>query len=129
MGFLKGLFSGGETVKAVAEGVGSLIGDVKTAITGRDPELEAKLAQAQVELNKIEAASPSIFIAGWRPFIGWTCGLALAWNYIAIPVIAIWAKRPLPEIDMSQLYPLIIALLGLGVYRTAEKIKGVNGSH
>ena len=129
MGFLKGLFSGGETVKAVADGVGSLIGDVKTAITGRDPELEAKLAQAQVELNKIEAASPSLFVAGWRPFIGWTCGLALAWNYIVMPILSIWIQRPLPEIDMSQLYPLIIALLGLGVYRTAEKIKGAQGNH
>jgi len=125
MTFLKG----GETVKGIAEGVGGLIGDVKTAITGRDPDLEAKLSQAQIELNKIEAANPSIFVSGWRPFIGWTCGFALFWNYVVREIVNAFIETTLPAVDMSQLYPLVIALLGLGVYRTTEKIKGVQDKH
>ena len=128
MGILSFL-KGGETVKGVAEGVGSLIGDVKAAITGQDPELDAKLAQAQVELNKIEAGSTSLFVSGWRPFIGWTCGFALFWNYVIREIVNAFIKVGLPAVDMSQLYPLVIALLGLGVYRTTEKIKGVQSNH
>ena len=128
MGILSFL-KGGETVKGVAEGVGSLIGDVKAAITGQDPELDAKLAQAQVELNKIEAGSTSLFVSGWRPFIGWTCGFALFWNYVIREIVNAFIKVGLPAVDMSQLYPLVIALLGLGVYRTTEKIKGVQNNH
>jgi len=128
MGILSFL-KGGETVKGVAEGVGSLIGDVKAAITGQDPALDAKLAQAQVELNKIEAGSTSLFVSGWRPFIGWTCGFALFWNYVIREIVNAFIKVGLPAVDMSQLYPLVIALLGLGVYRTTEKIKGVQSNH
>lgn len=93
-------------------------------------ESSNKLLLAQAEQNKIEAGHGSIFVAGWRPFIGWTCGAALAWAFIAAPVaqwaIAIWAPGAvLPAIATDNLFELVLAMLGLGGLRTFEKIRGV----
>lgn len=85
---------------------------------------------AQLEINKIEAASPNIFVAGWRPFIGWVCGIALALQYAIMPQV-IWvaslfdATIPMPPAIDQILVELVFALLGLGTLRTVEKIKGV----
>ena len=127
MGLKDWLIGGG--VSTVADTVGTTIEKVSNAIRGTNPELEKELMQAQIELNKAEASSGRIFIAGWRPFIGWTCGLAIFWNYVGRPVVGwIW-KLTLPPIDMSQLYPLVIALLGLGTLRTGEKLGKVQNKH
>lgn len=91
-------------------------------------------ALAQIDVNKAEAASGSIFIAGWRPFIGWVCGVAFAWTFVAAPM-ASWimaasgATAKLPALDLSQMMPVLFGMLGLGGYRTFEKLKRVNGSH
>ncbi len=79
----------------------------------------------QTEINKIEAGHRSIWVAGWRPFIGWVCGLTLAYAYI-IRDFAIWAFTitDLPALDYDSLMTLLYALLGLGGFRTFEKIKG-----
>ena len=84
---------------------------------------------AQVEINKIEAAHRSIFVAGWRPFIGWVCGCALAWRYIGFDLLN-WVAllvRPEfvpPKLDgTADLIAIVMSLLGLGGLRTFEKLK------
>ena len=90
-----------------------------------------ELARGQIEINKEEAKSRNIFIAGWRPFVGWTCGLALFWHFLGFPVtlfITGWFNLqhpPLPEFDMQSLMTVLLGMLGLGGMRTFEKFKGV----
>jgi phenylpyruvate tautomerase PptA (4-oxalocrotonate tautomerase family) len=90
-----------------------------------------ELARGQIEINKEEAKSRNIFIAGWRPFVGWTCGLALFWHFLGLPVtlfVTGWfdlQHPPLPEFDMQSLMTVLLGMLGLGGMRTFEKFKGV----
>ena len=90
-----------------------------------------ELARGQIEINKEEAKSRNIFIAGWRPFVGWTCGLALFWHFLGLPVtlfVTGWFNLqhpPLPEFDMQSLMTVLLGMLGLGGMRTFEKFKGV----
>jgi roadblock/LC7 domain-containing protein len=87
-------------------------------------------ALAQVEVNKIEAAHSSVFVAGWRPAIGWVCAAGLAWAFVLAP-IASWAlvvlgiKAELPAIHTDYLLELVLAMLGIGGLRTFEKLRGV----
>jgi hypothetical protein len=87
-------------------------------------------ALAQVEVNKIEAGHSSVFVAGWRPSIGWVCAAGLAWAFVLAPV-ASWAlvvsgtKAELPDIQTDYLLELVIAMLGMGGLRTFEKMRGV----
>jgi hypothetical protein len=137
----------GETAKGLMEGIGSLATSIRGAITGELPpdaraELERLAVQAdqlamqgQVAINLQEAKSNRLFVAGWRPFIGWVCGLALCWHFLLHPMViwymSIWrADLDLPPaLDLSQLYPVIIGMLGLGVFRTYEKSKAVQANH
>lgn len=106
-----------------------------------DPEAKAKFEselrnslqawdKSQTDVNAIEAANSSLFVSGWRPFIGWVCGAALAYQYVAAPLImwfmtSIGVKlTPFPKLD-ETLWQLVFALLGLGGLRTYEKIRGV----
>lgn len=87
-------------------------------------------ALAQVEVNKIEAGHGSVFVAGWRPFIGWMCGAALAWAFILGPVLswgmaAFGVKETMPPLMTDNLFELVLAMLGLGGLRTFEKLRGV----
>jgi len=88
-------------------------------------------AMAQVEVNKAEAQHRSIFVAGWRPFIGWTCGVALAYHFVAHPFIlfsvsAAGVSIPdLPQFDMDSLMTVLLGMLGLGGMRSFEKAKGL----
>ena len=88
-------------------------------------------AMAQIEVNKIEAASNSIFKGGWRPFIGWVCGTAFAYHFVLQPLLIFvmtYLGHPvpaLPEFDMASLMTVLGGLLGLGGLRTFEKYKGV----
>lgn len=79
---------------------------------------------AQTEVNKAEAGHQSIFVAGWRPFVGWTCGAAFAYHFILQPVLVMAFKLPTPEFDMNALLTVLLGMLGLGGLRTYEKIKG-----
>ena len=95
-------------------------------------EMDAQLdiAKAQIGVNAVEAASPSLFVSGWRPAVGWCCGCALFWNFIMRPAIGAGmtiAGHPLelPAADMNDLMPILLGMLGLGAMRTVEKIKGV----
>jgi hypothetical protein len=91
-----------------------------------------ELAKGQLEVNKIEAGHRSRFVAGWRPFIGWTCGVALAWHFVAAPLLTfvfayLGADLPqLPSFDMDALMTVLLGLLGLGGLRTFEKAKGLS---
>jgi holin (3TMs family) len=88
------------------------------------------LVQGQLDINRTEAANPSVFVAGWRPSIGWVCSFALAWQFIARPALGfIFAAlgKPLPTLPGidDQLWQLLSGMLGLGALRTFEKVKGV----
>ena len=82
-----------------------------------------ELAQGQLEVNKVEAAHKSLFVAGWRPAIGWICGLALMYSTILAPILGIWFT--VPPVDSSLLTTVLMGMLGLGGLRTIEKTKGV----
>ena len=90
-----------------------------------------ELALSQIEVNKAEAASGSLFKGGWRPFIGWVCGVAFAYHFIMQPILIFGTTAagvslpPLPEFDMSQMMPVLLGMLGLGGLRTFEKHKGI----
>jgi hypothetical protein len=90
---------------------------------------EANLAQ--VEVNKVEAASQNMFVAGWRPFVGWTCGVALLYHFLLLPLLHFILKASgvevdLPEFDFSHLSTILMGMLGLGSLRTYEKLRGVS---
>ena len=101
-------------------------------------EIESKLTEhlaqidlAQLEVNKQEAAHRSLFIAGWRPFIGWTCGLALFYTYLIQPMATFVLAQTgeliqLPQVDLSMMMPVLLGMLGLGGLRSFEKYKGVS---
>ena len=84
----------------------------------------------QIELNKAEAQSQSLFVAGWRPFIGWTCGAAYAYTFVIQPFLVFVLGAfgvtlpPLPHLDWSELSFVLFGLLGLGAMRTYEKKLG-----
>jgi hypothetical protein len=75
--------------------------------------------KAQTEINQIEASHRSIFVAGWRPFIGWVCGIGLFYDFVFRPIVMGFS-----QLDSSTLGSLVLALLGLGGIRTIEKLSG-----
>ena len=89
-----------------------------------------ELAKAQLEVNKTEAAHKNLFVAGWRPAVGWVCCLGMASNFLVIPVanfaLALSGSSVVvPLIDLSTMMPVLMGMLGLGALRTVEKTKGV----
>lgn len=85
---------------------------------------ETKLAEGQLEINKVEAASPNLFVSGWRPGVGWVCCLALVYQFFLRPALVTFGK-PAPDLPMGDLITILLGLLGLGTLRTVEKVKGV----
>jgi len=87
---------------------------------------------AQNETNKAEAASSSLFVAGWRPFIGWVCGLGLAYQFLLWPFLTWFARimgvEPPPVLDGNSLMSLLTGMLGLSASRSYEKLNGVDTS-
>ena len=90
----------------------------------------AQINLTQAETNKIEAAHRSIFVSGWRPFLGWVSGLGFAWVFVASPITR-WVLAlngisiDLPELQTDVLMELTLAMLGLASLRTWEKSKGL----
>jgi hypothetical protein len=130
-------------VGSVLTGAGQFFKDIRAALTGKEPldankaaelalkaqEMENGLIMAQAEINKIEAANPSLFVSGWRPGVGWVCVLALAYTYIGQPFVS-WGCFNFgwiapPSINMDGLMTLLLALLGVAGLRTYEKKSGV----
>jgi len=131
-----GSLVGGGVVSA-AEGIANIIDqfveteDEKRAAEAIKAKLMMKPSLAQIELNKIEAGHRSIFVAGWRPFIGWVSGFALLWHFMLFDVLT-WVTvnffpkvNELPDLSGTEtLVTVLLSLLGLGAMRTAEKFGG-----
>ena len=123
--------------------IDKLIGPVSDIVNKMipDKDLQAKLNHelktelhkanmAQVEIKKIEAGHKSLFVAGWRPFVGWTCSIAMLYHFLLQPIInfalsAFGISFVLPSFDMGSLMTVLMGMLGLGGLRTFEKTKGV----
>jgi len=124
--------SAAKTVEAVANGLDGLFTSDDERLT--HAEITARIKQepnkAQNAVNAIEARHKSIFVAGWRPFIGWVCGFALLYEFILNPIaawiITLSMDVPVypPVLDTTQLYTVLLGMLGLGGLRTYEKLKG-----
>jgi hypothetical protein len=99
---------------------------------GEFKQLEADLAvaTAQTDTNKVEATNPSLFVSGWRPFVGWICGAGMASQFVIGPFVQ-WAATllghptPWPQLDLSTMSTMLLGMLGLGGMRTFEKVSGV----
>jgi roadblock/LC7 domain-containing protein len=138
-----------EGIGGLMAGAGELATKIREAITGKSivsakdaaelemkaleiqnkaAEIEAGLANAQSKINEIEASSTNIFIAGWRPAIGWIGALVIFYCYVVTPILAA-CKVAVPDASMGELWPLITGILGLGGMRTYEKKTGSAGNH
>ena len=86
------------------------------------------LMKAQIEVNKVEASNSNLFVSGWRPFIGWTCGLGMFGNFITIPfanfVLALLEINiVIPLVPLETMMPVLMGMLGLGAMRSYEKTR------
>lgn len=106
---------------------------MRLAQTGELAQLEADKAVqlGQISINLEDAKAGGIYRAGWRPFLGWTCGVALAWEWVLKQIfVTVWilaadaALPALPQLNIEQIAGLVLALLGLGTMRTIERVKG-----
>ena len=132
-----------DAIGGIVKTVGDIAGDLITTDKERmQLELDGYRAESermagQVEVNKIEAGNASLFVAGWRPAVGWVGVAAMAYQFLAYPFLQWgWAAlqasgmvhatmMPPPPLDTDALWVILSGILGLGVYRTAEKVKGV----
>src|SRR5512146_2557505 len=96
------------------------------------------LSKLQIQTNIEEAKSTNWFVAGWRPFVGWICGSAFAYSYIVLPFLQFAAYgfgtdtmiahlNQLPKLDLGEMMPVLLGMLGMGGLRTAEKLKDAEG--
>ncbi len=158
MSLISDAFLGG--VAGIGEAIGNLALKIREAITGKSIldskdqiallslanemdrlklQADAALIQGQLEINKAEAASSSVWKGGWRPYIGWICGTAVAMAYIprALVSVIFWgiqcwsviqaggsALPPYPSMDLSELMTILGGMLGFGILRTVERTKG-----
>jgi hypothetical protein len=134
---LFGMAGGGKAIAQPVEAIGNVLDKLFTSKDEKLSHEEVRMRLmmqpdiAQVELNKLEAQHRNTFVAGWRPFIGWVCGVALAYNFIIRDIVA-WALTTFeanatapPELAMTHLMTVLMGMLGLGGMRTYEKLKGV----
>lgn len=136
--------------------IGGVFTSIREAVTGekiKDPlevakielqlkQLEQMANQGQISINQVEAASSSLFVAGWRPFIGWAAGVGIVYSFIVQPLLAwflnilltFYGENLTPEqilalqpvvLDVSQLMGLVISMLGMAGLRTYEKKNSV----
>tara|TARA_R110000796_G_scaffold142821_1_gene259356 strand:- start:493 stop:897 length:405 start_codon:yes stop_codon:yes gene_type:complete len=123
---------------SVMEVAGRFLPEDKEKRAAAEREIEAQLTThlaqidlAQLDINKTEAAHRSVFVSGWRPAIGWMCGGAMGLNFIVFPIASFVLAQTgqlveLPNLDMAQMMPVLMGLLGLGGLRTVEKLKQVS---
>lgn len=130
----------GDVIGAVKDLVSEVVvdKDKRNELNVRLQELEDKADEriheeliAQTEINKIEAAHSSIFVAGWRPFIGWTCGVGVAYIFVVSPFanqIAKWFgyAGEMVALDAASLMTLVTAMLGVGAMRSFDKYKDID---
>ena len=130
-------------IGTVIGSVGKVIGDLHTSdkerleLELRAKEIDQSIDLAQIEVNRVEAQHSSVFVAGARPAILWVGAIAMAWTFIAHPML-VWAwailqangyipagLQPPPTLDSEALWVIVSGILGLGGFRTFEKTKGV----
>lgn len=128
-------------IGSIIDSVGKVAGDLittekeKRELDLREKALDQAVDLAQIEVNKAEAASGSLFNGGWRPAIGWTCALALFCYYVPyilaatvlwiITVVNTGQLMPRPDLGIADLLGLVLSMLGMSTLRTAERFKGV----
>lgn len=138
-------------VGEIIKGVGNIVDDLHTSgeekraaaleerkLNLESERLEHELLKAQAKINEVEAGHPSLFVAGPRPAIIWICAAGLGYNYLLYPVLVwgwtlmqawSWVPRELPPpqaSDISELMPLLIAMLGIAGFKTFERKSGVD---
>ena len=121
-------------------GIGKAVSTVaKTIGDWQSGKIEAKIAMAeiavrvptmQMEINKIEANHPSLFVSGWRPFIGWICGAGFGYAFLIQPLVngfigMLGYEQTFPSLDTGTLVSIVVPMLGLAGYRSYEKVKGL----
>ncbi|MBW8888797.1 MAG: hypothetical protein JF616_13665 [Fibrobacteres bacterium] len=161
MSFISSMFSGG--IGDVVEKVGDAIHknvtsdkermalDNEAAKAAQDfniklAQMDTDLAKGQIDVNLEESKNPHLFVAGWRPFIGWLCGITLGIMFIpkCIVMTIFWGLQAyrnahgdgqpmpqlpeFPDLGSGQMLGLVSAMLGLGGLRTFEKVKGVEST-
>jgi hypothetical protein len=120
-------------VGSIADLAGTVIGKIWPDKSDQERQQLAAavmVVQGQLDVNREEAKNPSVFVSGWRPFIGWVCGLACAWNWIGLKIALFGAAYfdnalNIQPADISEMMPVLLGMLGLGGFRTFEKINGV----
>jgi len=105
--------------------------DLRERLAHEIATMASREAMAQIEVNKVEAAHHSMFVAGWRPAIGWICALGMAGNFLVIPFVNMALELSetgvlIPMIELSEMMPVLMGMLGLGAMRTVEKVKAVS---
>jgi hypothetical protein len=136
-----GLFSK-SPIGDIAKEIGGVVDDLhysgeeKAKMKLKFAEIISKANLAQMDVNKQEAKNGVLFVSGWRPFVGWTCGCALAWTFVLSPILQsvvfyvaefsgqIIDLSGLPTFDLSVMMPVLLGMLGLGGLRTYEKVNG-----
>ena len=118
------------SVADLASGIINKIWPDKTEQEKQQLAAAVMVVQGQLDINKTEAANPSVFVSGWRPFVGWVCGTACAWNWLGLSLlnaIATALDHPfsMAPADITEMWPVLLGMLGLGGLRTVEKIQGV----
>jgi hypothetical protein len=124
-------------IGSIIESVGKVAGDLittdkeKMQMEIENRKLDQAMDLAQIEVNKIEAASSSLFTSGWRPYIGWGCGTAFLYSAMFEPIMRFVAqvvfdyKGPFPQLDTNLTMQVLLGMLGLAGMRSYEKSKGV----
>ena len=130
MGWLSKIVGGGMDTATPIGAIGKVLDSLFTSEDEKlsHEEVRIRLAQkpdlAQIELNKVEASHRSMFVAGWRPFLGWVCGIGMANMFLINPWIQWFTGESGPNLPKDVIMELVFALLGLGTLRTIEKIRG-----
>lgn len=122
-----------DPISAVSDLAGTVIKTIwpdKSAQEQQQLAAAVTLVQGQLAVNQAEATNPSTFVSGWRPFIGWVCGSACAWNWIGISILKTildlaHQQVTLAPASLTEMMPVLMGMLGLGTLRTVEKIQGV----
>jgi hypothetical protein len=129
------IFGWGDQTKAAAEGVAA-VGTVLDGLFTSDDErlsheeIKIKLQNAphsvMGKLSLIEAGHRSIFVAGWRPAVGWICTIGIGFAFIGNPLLQRFVGGDAVAVPLDMILELVLAMLGMGALRTVEKIKGIS---
>tara|TARA_R110000824_G_scaffold113679_3_gene263554 strand:- start:7334 stop:7738 length:405 start_codon:yes stop_codon:yes gene_type:complete len=127
-----------QLLPSVMDVAGRFLPEDKAKRAAAEREIKAKLTKsladidaANLKINEADAKSGNWFQSGWRPFIGWSCGFALAYTYVMQPILTFVLAQAgylvdLPAVNLGEMMPVLMGLLGLGGLRTFEKVKGIN---